>query len=348
MRPLVRHSLPGGPWFCAAFMLAACGGEGESVAATRGTPAMPAPSAPSVTRYSYSASTVVPSLSTPSPHPMAGFDNLGGTCYANAALKFLIHSTEPERLRKHLIAQVAAGDEPQREAAMKFVQLIENIHSETAPTQEDLAGFFASLQKLPSFSALNARGDPEFTIVGRAQDANDFLIKLSESFALHKLHTMALKDDNNAFKTDEEYWTILRPATAQDSLQDILDRTAPASWQVTPGQELRQLTIRMENDVDDGQGPRILGNRNFHFDQVVRLKTNDGKQTTVLTLEPREVIEFIGTDNTGHYIAYAKDEQWIRYDDGQVTVLDRMPAIENARMINFAIVKIETQSSSSS
>lgn len=335
------------PAFCAALMLFACGGETDNA-----SPPAEISSAAESNGFSFSSSSSTIWLLPPasSPRPMAGFDNLGATCHANAALKFLIHSTEPQRLIKHLIGVVAASDAVHREAAMRFIELIESSYSETGPTPQDLNDFLASLQKLPAFSLLDGNGNMNFPIVGQAQDANDFLMKLSESFALHPLHanTLALKDDANAFKTHEEYWTILRPASADDSLQDVFDRTIPASWQVTPSKDLRQLTVRMENAVDDAQGRRMLGNRNFDFNSAVLLKTTDGKRTTTLTLEPREVIEFVGADSTGHYIAYAKDTQWVRYDDAQVTVMDQMPAIENVRLINFVITKIASDFSSAS
>lgn len=324
------------PLFCAAFMLAACSDAGDSKSAVS-----------KARQFFHSFYMMSPNPPEQSPRPMVGFRNLGDTCYANSALKFLIHSIGPRRLQQHLGEFAADSDHLHREAAQHLRQLIANSHlQETGPAQDDLSNFLASLQKLPAFSSRNAAGELNFPIVGRLHDADDFLLKLSDSLALHRLHanTMALKDDLNAFKNDEEYWTILQPASAHDSLQDVFDRSA--SWQVKPGPELRQLTVRMDNTVDDGQGLRLLGTWNFDFNQTVRLRAVEGNRTMTLTLEPREVIECLGTDSTGHYVVYAKDSQWIRYDDEQVTVLDRMPAIENALLINFAIKKLEIESSS--
>lgn len=368
--PPFIHCVP----LCVVLMMAACGGEGGSEPAENfGLPGMCSKSNSSgeFETSGMSSTTDMPHMASTSGMPeqplmtlslspvaqdptgqllphMAGLPNLGATCYANSVLKFLIHSADPQRLAQHLTASFAHGDAPHSEAAVNFVKLIESSYSENGPAPQDLLNFFASLQKLPAFSQRNAADELNFPLVGKQQDANVFLAKLSESFELGKLYgySIVLQDLPNQFKTDEEYWTILQPATGQDSLQDIFDRTDAARWPVTPGKDLKQLTVRMENAVDDGQGLRMLGNWNFDFNQTVRLQAIDARSNRplVLTLEPREVIEFRGIDNAGHYLAYIKDGQWFQHDDDRLKALDRMPAIENVRMINFAIIKIEVAS----
>lgn len=360
---------------CAAIVLTACGGEDKDAPATTaplsdtsiapdapsppgtfGTPASsvspdaagapPAPDTPRAPTEPGAASmqpAAVPDTTGDHPRTMAGFPNLGATCFANSAWKFLIHSAEPQRLKKHLIGEVASGDALHREAAMHFIELIESSYSETGPAPADLMNLLASLQKLPAFSMRNAAGTLEFAL-GDGQDASEFLMRLSESFSLQQLygHAIALHDDNNAFKTDEEYWTILRPASAHDSLQDVFDRIKPEDWRVTPGENLRQLTVRIEDAVEDEEGRHLLGSRNFDFNATVRLKATDAitHRPLVITLAPREVMEYV----PGHYLIHAKDGLWFRHNDSRVQALERMPAIEQVRFINFAVVKVEPAS----
>lgn len=322
------------PLVCAALMLAACGGEGGHTVSEQHH------------AYSRSVSVVTPIAPEPSIRPMRGLRPVEGTSHANAALEFLSHSIGSGRLMSYLGEFAAAGDDLHREAAQKLQSLLFSLAIDGGAKEVDPSPFFASLQKLPAFSSLNAAGELEFPIVGAGLDIDVFLTKLSQSFALHKLYAnMALKDDNNALKTAEQYWTVLRPAGAQDSLQAVFDRTDPALWQLTPANELRQLTVRMANASQDG-----LDHRNFDFNQNVLLKTVEGNRTTILTLEPREVIEFAGTGSAGQYVTYGKntDQQWSRFDNQQGTVLDRMPALEKVRWINFAIKKIESTTVSGS
>lgn len=353
--PFIRHLCALG----AALMLAACGGEADSqhsallapdataklIARTSSLPA--AAGTLAATHASISASST---LQPPEQglRAMAGFDNLGSTCYANAALKFLIHSIGPQRLTQHLHAFAADGDALHREAAKGFMQLIADTYSETGPTRQQLSDFFAAVQQLPAFSAMNAENAPDFPIVGRQQDTDEFLTRLSESFQLHALYAseITLHGGLDQFATDAQYWTVLQPTSPDDTLQAVLDRTPAAAWQLSLQRPRPHLTVRMENARHATQGPGLLSNRNFDLNQAVRLHTTEGNLTTILTLEPREVIEFRGTDQAGHYVVYAKDGQWVRYDDDQVTALTQLPALEQVRFINFAITHIETASSS--
>lgn len=278
---------------------------------------------------------------------MAGFPNIGSTCYANSALKFLIHSAGPQRLRRHLVEVVASGDALHREAAMRFAQVIESSYSEAGTTPAQLQELLASLQQLPAFAPRNAAGEWHFPLLHKQQDAPEFLARLSQAFALDKLYACSavLHDGANQFKTDEEYWTVLQPAHAQASLQEVLDQTPPASWRITPGNDLRQLAVRLDCTVHDLQSPFPSGSANFDFNETVRLRATDcNHRTWTLTLEPREVIAFRGCDNAGHNLVYVKDSQWFRHDDAQVEALARMPAIENVRMINFAVTRVEPAS----
>lgn len=351
--PFIRHLCVLG----AALMLAACGGEADgsfenfparaqTLLTARAATLTAAADTPAGTPATISASSMQPPEQ--GLRAMAGFDNLGSTCYANAALKFLIHSIGPQRLTQHLQAFAADGDAQQREAAQGFMQLIADTCSETGPTRQQLSDFLAAVQQLPAFSAINADNALDFPIVGRQQDTDEFLTKLSQSFQLHTLYAseITLRGGLDTLRSEGQYWTILQPASPDDTLQAVLDRTPAADWQLLLQRPRPHLTVRLENAMHDAQGRHLLSNRNFDFNQPVRLHATEGNLTTVLTLEPREVIEFRGTHQSGHCVVYAKDAQWVRYDDDQVTALSQMPALEQVRFINFAITHIETASSS--
>jgi len=337
------------PAICAAILLVACGGESANEPAAPDALASPItpvssnpPLAPPQSPAYEAGGTFWLQAPEANPRTMQAFSNLGSTCYANSALKFLIHSTGTKRLVQHLNTFAGSADAPQREAAQAFVQLIESSYSETMPTRQELENFFAALQKLPAFSSLDDAQVLDFPLVGEQQDANRFLTKLSQAFALHSLHAegIALQDDANAFKKNEEYWTVLQPLSANDTLQEVLDRTRPGDWKLKLDHKAPHLTVRMENAIRGDH--TLLSNRNFNFNETVQLQVlTRGGRTRMLTLEPREVVEFRGSDNAGHYLVYVKDGgQWFQHNDELVTALDQMPSIDNARLINFAITKI--------
>lgn len=335
------HTLPA---LCAALLLAACGGEGGSMpqassAATPAPVAAAAASAGAAQPIALSAVSASMELNAPEQglQAMAGYINLGKTCYANSALKFIIHAIGPLKLKQHLAMVEMKGGDALQSAAAGFIQLIDSTHSASGPTSQELRGFFDNLLSLPAFK--------DFSIIGTQQDASDFLLKLSQSFALHEIEgsSLVLNDDNNQFRTDAEAntWLLLKPTSTDDSLQDLFDRTSPGDWKFDFRSGLQHLTVKIDNF---GHGTEVLyRNANFDFNEPVQLQVANGNLIDTLTLEPREVIEFRGTANQGHYIAYAKDDKWVRYNDHRVEVLGRMPSIENVRLIHFAIRRIETQ-----
>lgn len=330
------------PALGAALLLAACGGEGGSTPAASTAVAVPGSIHENGdSSHSHAAAWSILPDPEQGPHAMAGFPNLGSTSHANAALKFLIHSVGAQRLARHLEDFMQRSDEMHRVAAQGFLQLIETSYSAQGPIPADaFSSFLDDLQKLPAFE--------NFPIAGTPHDPSGMLQKLWQSFELQKLEasSIALRDDNNGLQPEAQYWTILKPASSDDSLQAIFDRTPAADWQLELRKGLQHLTVEIDNSVADS--PAMHSTRNFDFNQTVRLQITHGNQTEILTLEPREVVAFHGTDDAGHYVAHAKDEQWVRYDDEQADVLSQMPSFEDVRFINFAIRSVETRSESSS
>lgn len=320
------------PAICAALMMAACGGEGGSTPSTS-TAATQVASG----KFSFGGSSMTLKAPEQGMQPMAGYSNLGDTCYANSALKFIIHSIGPLKLKQHLATVAEEGDDALQSAAASFTQLIERTNSTSEVTWEEMWDFMSVLRQLPAFH--------DFPLVDQQQDVIEFLAKLSQAFALHTRYadTVTLGDAYNAAKTDSEYWTILRSESADDSLQDIFDRTQPADWRIRLNAHVQHLTVGVHNMAYDAQNIiQVLGTEKFDFNQNVSLRITDGDRTHTLTLEPREVIAFDGIDNNGHYVVYAKDDQWVRYSDSEVDVVGQMPPLKNARLINFAITKIES------
>lgn len=331
------------PALCGVLILAACGGGGGGADAKPGAALGRAPIETTTPEESIPALPQVepapqPRAKTPEGSSLAGFANLGSTCYANSMLKLLIHSIGPQRLMEHLSAFAATRGAPERAAALEFIALIESSSAATGVAPTVLQNFFASLQQLPAFSSLAPSGTLKFSLAGELRDASEFLESLSTSFALGELygHPIILNDYLNRTKSDEVYWTILQPAAPVDSLQDLFDHALAEEWLVMPGRAASQLTVAVADE-------HLFGTLNFDFNQSVQLRATDSStaEPLLLTLEPREVVEFQGGRSGGHYLSYIKDGQWFRHDDHQVEALERMPAVQQVRFINFAVVSIE-------
>ncbi len=269
---------------------------------------------------------------------MAGFANLGNTCYANAALKFLLHSVGRECLIAHLdMFWENSKDAQETQAAEDFIHLIMGAHAETGLVSNELDAFLRSLQQLAAF---NAKKEDQFgfQIIGRQNDASEFLARVSESFGLSALMGSTV-DLDKGYVISGEYWATMVLQTGDGTLQGALNQArnvqgAP-DWVVSDIEQLGQLPLRLDHSqqVDTAQ---------FDFDQLVQVVVTDQKsqQKSRLTLQPMQVIAHQGTAQSGHYYTYTKehDGRWTCHDDVRVTVSPRIACGGKPTLINFSVV----------
>lgn len=279
---------------------------------------------------------------------LCGFHNLGNTCYANTALKFLIHSIGKKRLIEHLeqVQQNATAPSKQ-ECAAKFIELIKAAYDSKKPLHRELRDFFASLQKQDNFCA--KPDGSSFTIVGDQNDTQEFLLELSACFDLGMLNTNVLQIQStlvngrekraphiadaaycqdayltNSEQADFDLQQIVNTLTTrQDDVSmrwnnnDSEDTTVSRVQQwVTPDiQKVDRFNLHINAmDYSDGIAARLI--LNADITKPVRIPVIDQKTGVewALTLEPRDIIihagGVVGGSNTaGHYYMYSRREQ---------------------------------------
>lgn len=278
---------------------------------------------------------------------LCGFDNLGNTCYANTGLKFLIHSIGENRLVAHLEQiQQNASDPNKQDCAKKFIDLIKAAYDSEKPLRRELHDFFKSLQEQENFrDGPNGSG---FTVVGDQNDAQEFLMKLSDCFDLGNLNTNVLQIQTTLINGQEKRDPkIADAAYCQDanlssreqvdfSLQQIVDTlttrqddvsvrwndndsesttvTRIQQWTTPNIQEVDRFNLHINAmDYSDGLARLIL---NADVTKPVRIPVIDQKTGVewMLTLEPRDIIIHAGgavgeSDTAGHYYMYSRCEQ---------------------------------------
>ncbi|WP_454007716.1 type III secretion system effector BopA family protein [Alcaligenes sp. Marseille-Q7550] len=248
---------------------------GDTAASTRSTNSAPGSIPVSVTTASdWAASKVTnPSpVSEPANSPAAkldpfqhvrGFANLGNTCYANSALKFLMFSIGIPKLSEHLQGVInRSDDEGKKTCAEKFMNVI-NASIENNPNskktfivgyvKEELADFFEELQKQPAFGNMDGSGEIGFKIVGEQQDARDFLARITDLFELNgkDFSPINLESKWKYYDLEREasdnpvpaYYKVVTINDASTSLQGIIDKTYAAE----PGVAVRWNSDDTEN-----------------------------------------------------------------------------------------------------
>ncbi|GAB3074919.1 type III secretion system effector BopA family protein [Bordetella muralis] len=279
---------------------------------------------------------------------LCGFRNLGNTCYANTALKFLINSIGENRLVAHLEhIQQNASDSNKQDCAKKFVDLIKATHESEKPLHRELHDFFNSLQEQENFRA-GPHGSG-FTVIGDQNDTQEFLMKLSDCCDLENLNTNVLQIQetyvNGQEKRDPkiadaaycQHANLSSREQANFSLQQIVntlttrdddvsvrwnddDRgnttvTRIQQWTASDVQKVDRFNLHINAmDYNSEELTRLI--LNADFTKPVRIPVIDQKTGIewTLTLEPRDIIIHAGgavgeSDTAGHYYMYSRREQ---------------------------------------
>jgi len=233
-----------------------------------------------------------------------------------------------------------------------------------------LISFFNTLQKTDLFKG--------FVVTGVQQDPQEFISKLNVIFELDKIKGRQIqviqnkKDANNPDRKDRNnfinarYEWKLESNVAEDmTLQNMFDQLLAEEevelvWE---GDKAATVTLKSNSYVLDTS----VGNRIFHHINAINYSTgvaskvkltNLGVNSPVtfmcidsidnkpyeITLEARQVIIHHGfSANSGHYYMYSKreDGSWDIHDDADIYTTDRIHSKEQAKFINYEIVKRE-------
>lgn len=302
---------------------------------------------------------------------MCGFTNLGNTCYANSALKLLISSIGGKALLDHLENFHHRTTDPDlRDAAQKFMLVIEEACINKSPLNLALKALFDSLQKLPPFAPSKGSSEATFKIVGVQHDANLFLGSIWDLFSLSDIpgHAMKLREafinglERQIPFRPEQFCHIANVADPEVSLEDIVHsmhqteyrdmRWAPAdtnntrvvsvkNWEVNDIEHLHRFHMQIcALTHDNGRlGKLQLAQVNLTDDVTIVITDQKTQQNWEVTLEPREVIVHRGSLARGHYYMYAKQggNEWFKHDDRTVRACEGVPRGEQPAMISFAV-----------
>lgn len=303
---------------------------------------------------------------------LAGFANFSGNhCYANAALKVLIHTLGSDRLRSHLMA-FCQNSPPLKSAAEiaaahSFMQLITRAESSNVPVHTELHDFLTRLQSLQEFDVRDVHGNYRFGILSHQQDADVFLKKISDLFDLSlipggistTISTLTNGQENRtqmtAPESSRQIWLLSDGMGLQELMNTINSSEAvQVRWREgdksnTPVVKSTQIAV-----ADIQQFGRlaiqIVALNPSHaskldLDQTVTLAVFDQKTSTqkMVTLEARAVCAHRGPDGAGHYMAYLKedDKKWTLHDDSTTRSDSTIRSGEFPKMIVFAVTHVK-------
>lgn len=306
-------------------------------------------------------------------HTVCGFRNLGNTCYANSALKFLIHAMGEGGLMNHLADFARTTQDPaKREAAEKLMDVVDSSLGRAEPLEDELKAFFSSLQGLDVFNEQDGSGEYLFKIVGVQNDAQEFLLKLAEAFDLSGVDGYSCVLEERIVKDDEQREPHRISAFSHDisvqdphaTLQDIVNATSVSEelkvrwrdedqenslavkvkqWAVPDMSSFQRFNLHinaLNYDVEAGEPRRtVLENANFTDDVVLTVLDEKTNTFWRVTLEPRDIVVQSGNASGGHYYMYTKQDEndWLKHDDSTVAPCKGLAIGEQAKLISFAV-----------
>lgn len=313
-----------------------------------------------VSRVIESAQTLSTVGNTPAP---IGFHNQGNTCYANAALKMWIHAMGVDALTDHLHHVVdTSSDVQQKNAAQKFLLLLNTYAAGDMSADHELAEFFNSLNPLEGF-----RGDFEFN--GEQRDSPEFLEKLLNVFGLDTApgFGMGRRDirpghDGAGPHTQASMFQLVDAKKPELTMQDIVDNACAApgapdagippraakpafEWTTPDLSALQRFTLSLDTITQDAETRHIyrVPLTDAKFDSTISVVVHEEKsnQKWKVEFEPKEIIVLAGGLDGGHYFAYTHEGngKWVRHDDERVAYCDGLAASDQPTLISYAVKK---------
>jgi hypothetical protein len=282
---------------------------------------------------------------------MMGFANVGQTCYANAALKLLIHSIGPGALMSHL-ENISASISPEKiESAQKFSALIRAAHTPQQSNAGMMKDFFTTLDKTDHFYLGN--------IIGQAQGTSYFYASMHKLFEIEKINNgdfslIRESAGTNGSKRTEQQSDILHmllPDADNMDLQALVDtysRGAEAwsthryQFQVSDEKALKTVNFM----VGPGVGSKA-DQLNFNDTVTIPIVNRISGKRFTATLKAKAIV-FPKSSQPGvtHYVSYLKYDGtgFSLHNDWSVADGVEIKESNYPELISFSVEKIEAAS----
>lgn len=280
-----------------------------------------------------------------------GFANVGQTCYANAALKLLIHSIGPGALMSHL-ENISASISPEKiESAQKFSALIRAAHTPQQSNAGMMKDFFTTLDKTDHFYLGN--------IIGQAQGTSYFYASMHKLFEIEKINNgdfslIRESAGTNGSKRTEQQSDILHmllPDADNMDLQALVDtysRGAEAwsthryQFQVSDEKALKTVNFM----VGPGVGSKA-DQLNFNDTVTIPIVNRISGKRFTATLKAKAIV-FPKSSQPGvtHYVSYLKYDGtgFSLHNDWSVADGVEIKESNYPELISFSVEKIEAAS----
>jgi hypothetical protein len=306
--------------------------------------------------------------------PIKPYVNLSNTCYVNSSIKLLIFSIGAVPLYEHLNELLKSSDNDQDKNALRaFLLVIADSCVGSEPLEFQLKSFLNALQKTSYFSG-DVNGDQNFTLIGRQQDPQEFLMKLNLLFKLDKIESRNIQvkevkqnQDNRSEKKSHDCWMLeSNTSVGTTTLQDMFDEFTSEEvikdyiWEKDQSigmskslsYELNPTTTQIFHHISAFKMVTPFGRsqpvplkvplRKLNFDSAINFKCTDNGQQINAQLEAQHIIVHKGRSaDSGHYYLYCKrsDGGWDVHNDAQISFADNLRNDEQAKIVNYKIIR---------